>query len=1701
MGLTNLGATCYLNTLLQCLFMNSHFRHTIYLHQSPQPQSLSGQASNDAVVLLLQRLFGLMEYGPQSYVSPEAIVNELGVKHYVQQDVNEFNNLFLSKLEGELRECAGDSDSAERVKQLVTSEFAGETVSTVTSECGHSSQRPSSFVDVSLLIRGKKTLQHCLDAFIESEQLTARNAYFCSMCQCKRDAEKQTRFSALPPVLNLQLIRFHYDVDSGQKKKLNDRIFIPYRLNMQPYMTSGGSDGGTEAAEQYEYELTGVLRHKGASAHRGHYTCEVRDAKGKWWIFDDEKVGLGGDKFNAKGDAAGAQARAEKEDDSKEGGDASGKVTKKKRRKQQSLTMKKQRRLEKEEEEGKGQHKLTDYMDRAKRDGDDDDDDVVLMDAEERDREIHRKDDKDNEGETEDVVLDEKREVEGQRKGIDGDWSSNAYMLVYTRRSRVLDDAKAAEAAERQRANSPQCEEKDAVPNGHLTSVAVAPPSFICDCHTDCQPPPSVKKAIEMSAAKLSDDIRVYDKRKKLLMEKIEQRKAEVESLLDELDAPPITPPTATEYEQQHRHPNQPSPYRRVERKRQRQVVVDDVMVQLDSEQDDEEEAVAEPFNFIHLGWLQRWLNGQTEREWSDEMAERAVTEVRGRRASKAAVEGGDKGDAIVVDGEEDGSERDTRESPVPDESGAVIVLSDDDEQQRSASPTDIFPHPSSSASSPPRSSPTPASASSTSQFDTDDPLWPGDIFESCARLLCPHNKLDPRLHKLRLAKRISSAAWSRLMKENVAAQREKAQFLVDAGLSSSPEPRLSVDLDDSSLCAECVTELQAESNQLSAQRSQYEALVEGMKEFTSQAARSQSAFKSGQLSDTSMLLDRDWYKQFAEQVRKWRGKAYSSVPLPSTNSDDINSGLLCPHGELRVHFDQHAFLISPHLWERFAELYPSSTVLPANLFVCEECNEAAKSDSRLRHKRAIELTYEQEKHKFGNFLRQRHDLFPDPKRPPHSTRPNQPYYLLPARWVLHKFLPYHEQCTVDSSKPLVDAPPPAPMDELFCEHGKLKFNPVPKGVGGELGGIEMGEVTYCEAATWRGLVYATHVAKNAMCATFGLQDVVDDNIASSDAWQNVIVQLTPPPCDVCIKARQQLENHRLHQFTRGSLTVRRVSKTTPIGSAPTSATTTSGESQTFASASSSRFTAAPPTSPRSRSRRKRTYNTLEELDVYDVNCSDDVATLKMKISQYCTHNPAHMRLFWRDGELMEGKKLSDYGVTDGGELIMKVDAEVCADAWGVDYMDYLPTDDALVSGDVESGFAGTRLGGGGGSEGNKTVKAGTTALAPAATREMMQNAAKQHGVSSSSSVERATAAKEQSKEESREQQVASHQRAHDSAPVLPRIDESTALVSTTATESTATTTAPSASSPDHATPVSAATRPTVAGKLSATASSGTSTSPFLASLRQSQRSKTVPAKVVTSRQHSEETKDNVTSIARDEDEQGRSWRLAQELQLQFDQEAKEDTASSSSRATGESTDRLKRLAQLRMQEKEDREIALKLSKETQHRTRAVEEEEAGIGGEENEEDEEDEEDEDGDYSEEEERKERKKRQQRKSSGKRRQPQPATRPAQRVDRRKAPVSATRQDDHRRLQAVPSETAVKCPPRTRVQAVAERDSDSDDGTAGSEDASDQPTPPPKHYTRAPIAFVCVMCTFENASGKVCTMCNAPRPKLLSGLDVV
>ena len=98
-----------------------------------------------------------------------------------------------------------------------------------------------------------------------------------------QDATRCVRLKDLPPVLNLQLNRFIFDMQTGNKKKLNSQVQFPEELDMSKFLR--------EPEGSQVYHLTGVLMHVGSDANHGHYLAHIQEAHtADWYKFSDVQV-------------------------------------------------------------------------------------------------------------------------------------------------------------------------------------------------------------------------------------------------------------------------------------------------------------------------------------------------------------------------------------------------------------------------------------------------------------------------------------------------------------------------------------------------------------------------------------------------------------------------------------------------------------------------------------------------------------------------------------------------------------------------------------------------------------------------------------------------------------------------------------------------------------------------------------------------------------------------------------------------------------------------------------------------------------------------------------------------------------------------------------------------------------------------------------------------------------------------------------------------------------------------------------------------------------------------------------------------------------------------------------------------------------------------------------------------------------------
>ena len=219
-GIENLGATCYLNTQLQCLAQNLVFVDGI---MSWRPSTDGENDRMTSVLALFQDLLLRMTSGPHSIVNTKEFSNSLELDHFEQQDPNEFSRLFFDRMHMSFQ----DGDNNKNLADLLPRLFQGVIAYEITClSCGTKSKRTEEFMDLNLPIVQRKIaalgaqsntdffqtkldtdVQHCLNEYCSDEMLDGENQYHCANCKAKCDANRALSFQKLPPVLNVQVRR------------------------------------------------------------------------------------------------------------------------------------------------------------------------------------------------------------------------------------------------------------------------------------------------------------------------------------------------------------------------------------------------------------------------------------------------------------------------------------------------------------------------------------------------------------------------------------------------------------------------------------------------------------------------------------------------------------------------------------------------------------------------------------------------------------------------------------------------------------------------------------------------------------------------------------------------------------------------------------------------------------------------------------------------------------------------------------------------------------------------------------------------------------------------------------------------------------------------------------------------------------------------------------------------------------------------------------------------------------------------------------------------------------------------------------------------------------------------------------------------------------------------------------------------------
>jgi len=307
-GLRNIGNTCFLNSVVQCLSNTRILKD--YLFNKDYLSEISSETKGAGCLI---KSFADVIY--ELWSGEGKIVNTTAFKAqiqryaprfmgYNQQDAQEFLRYLLEGLHDDINRVTvkprnlpeiddhlSDSIKAnESWKQYLRCDnskivdlFVGQLKSTLQcTVCGHSSTTFEVFWDLSLPLpsrTGTLRLSQCIDHFTKEEVLDGDEMPTCSRCKTRRKCTKRFSIQRFPKILVLHLKRFS---PSERYRKLSATVEFPLtNLDMSAYSSTPST---------CSYNLYAVSNHSG-SAYSGHYTAYcLHPHLGQWNEYNDSRV-------------------------------------------------------------------------------------------------------------------------------------------------------------------------------------------------------------------------------------------------------------------------------------------------------------------------------------------------------------------------------------------------------------------------------------------------------------------------------------------------------------------------------------------------------------------------------------------------------------------------------------------------------------------------------------------------------------------------------------------------------------------------------------------------------------------------------------------------------------------------------------------------------------------------------------------------------------------------------------------------------------------------------------------------------------------------------------------------------------------------------------------------------------------------------------------------------------------------------------------------------------------------------------------------------------------------------------------------------------------------------------------------------------------------------------------------------------------
>ncbi|XP_055846655.1 ubiquitin carboxyl-terminal hydrolase 47 isoform X2 [Episyrphus balteatus] len=233
-GLVNQAMTCYLNSLLQALYMTPEFRNALYRWEFDNDNEAK------SIPYQLQKLFLNLQTSKKAAVETTDLTRSFGWdsrEAWEQHDIQEMCRVMFDALEHKFKNT--------KQANLISNLYEGKLIDYVKClECNTEKTRADTFLDIPLPVRpfgssvAYGSIEEALRAFVQPETLNGNNQYFCEKCDKKCDAHKGLKFKNFPYILTLHLKRFDFDYQTMHRIKLNDKVTFPQTLNLNTFINA-----------------------------------------------------------------------------------------------------------------------------------------------------------------------------------------------------------------------------------------------------------------------------------------------------------------------------------------------------------------------------------------------------------------------------------------------------------------------------------------------------------------------------------------------------------------------------------------------------------------------------------------------------------------------------------------------------------------------------------------------------------------------------------------------------------------------------------------------------------------------------------------------------------------------------------------------------------------------------------------------------------------------------------------------------------------------------------------------------------------------------------------------------------------------------------------------------------------------------------------------------------------------------------------------------------------------------------------------------------------------------------------------------------------------------------------------------------------------------------------------------------------------